>query len=114
MSDTIESLLADRARAMAAHDGAPVGAVYIHAAANQLQVELLRARDQMVRGPPAAEASAEVADEEPVAEEQAEEAEDQPAAEIEEPAEETDATAEEAEEEGEQPAAEIEEPANQP
>jgi hypothetical protein len=52
----IEALL-ERARAMARHDGAPApAAAHIHGAANQLQAELLRARDQLLQAPPPADA----------------------------------------------------------
>lgn len=44
----IEALLADRARAMAAHDGVPAGHLHVHGAANQLQRELLAARDRLM------------------------------------------------------------------
>jgi hypothetical protein len=49
--DTIQGLLVARAATMAAHDGVPAGAVHIHGAANQLQVELLSARDALLPPP---------------------------------------------------------------
>lgn len=59
----IEQLLTERAQALATHDGVPVGILQIHAAANQLQTELLRARDHLIHAPAPAETRAE--DEEP-------------------------------------------------
>lgn len=62
---SIDDLLRDRAAAMAEHDGAPtVGAVHIHGAANQLQAEILAARDRQLapagasHAPPAEPAAA--------------------------------------------------------
>jgi hypothetical protein len=50
---TIKTLLLERAGAMATQDGVPVGAVHLHGAANQLQAELLSARDHLIHAPPA-------------------------------------------------------------
>ena len=48
---SIEQVLRDRIAAMAAHDGQPAGAGHIVGAANQLQSELLAARDGLMRAP---------------------------------------------------------------
>jgi hypothetical protein len=53
---TMQMLLADRAAALAEHDGMPVGPVHVEGAANQLQSELLAARDGQLRASPAAKA----------------------------------------------------------
>jgi hypothetical protein len=47
----VKQLLTDCATAMAAQDGAPVGVVHIHGAANWLQTEILKARDLLIHTP---------------------------------------------------------------
>jgi len=47
----IETLLTDRASAMAQHDGVAPSTVHFHGAANQLQAELLTARDRLISQP---------------------------------------------------------------
>lgn len=51
MSTPIEDLLLARASEMSAHDGAPMSTVYIVAAANQMQTDLLFARDRLLNPP---------------------------------------------------------------
>lgn len=53
MPYSIEELLAARAGELAAHDGNPVSTVYIIAAGNLLQTDLLTARDRLLSAPSA-------------------------------------------------------------
>lgn len=94
---TIEQLLADRAAAMAAHDGVAAGVVHFHGAANQLQVELLTARDRLIQTPAEPDVALTRADV-AVSEAAIEEVEEPPAPEAEAEPSEAEAPAAEAEE----------------
>lgn len=97
MSNEIEALILARAGAMAEHDGGVVSRVYIVGAANQLQTELLHARDALLLPPAPA----------PLAEPQEEQGgEPRPEAQAADPAAEPEEQAAEPEEEDPLPAAE--------
>lgn len=51
MAEVLEDLIMTKAAAMADHDGTPISILYILAAANLLQTELLQARDNLLKAP---------------------------------------------------------------
>ena len=67
--NAIEQLISDRAESMAAHDGFPVSVVHLHGAANQLQAELISARDRLIHALLAPAAASPIVDDQPSANE---------------------------------------------